>query len=294
MTSIEAFRIALGRAESGVSEEALNSRKIQARQTAFAYMPSLQGRFAPRIKERLVAENGNLWLAFDLVPPMQMHLALDGNPKANVLDIEATCKLREEYARLLNEASEFVVRSGRLITLASALPQLDAASRIEAIESLAHEDSITWESIHRLSGRELSIKFGDEMLSAHLPQLNPYLTEPANRIIVTKVSKIREKSYKLTSIRDISTDVNQVKLPASMSMERPRRLPQPMRQTRFLLHVAEEFGVRLALEVRVILNQSDLTPAYLEFRGVNDRTSLQKHLQYLLDERSSPGEQTTT
>ena len=223
MTSIEAFRIALGRAESGVSEEALNSRKIQARQTAFAYMPSLQGRFAPRIKERLVAENGNLWLAFDLVPPMQMHLALDGNPKANVLDIEATCKLREEYARLLNEASEFVVRSGQLITLASALPQLDAASRIEAIESLAHEDSITWESMHRLSGRELSIKFGDEMLSAHLPQLNPYLTEPANRIIVTKVSKIREKSYKLTSIRDISTDVNQVKLPASMSMERPRK-----------------------------------------------------------------------
>jgi len=154
MTSIEAFRIALGRAESGVSEKALNSRKIQARQTAFAYMPSLQGRFAPRIKERLVAENGNLWLAFDLVPPMQMHLALDGNPKANVLDIEAACKLREEYARLRNEAGEFVVRSGRLITHASALPQLDAAGRCELIESLADEDRITWESIHRLSGRK--------------------------------------------------------------------------------------------------------------------------------------------
>ena len=129
------------------------------------------------------------------------------------------------------------------------------------IESLADEDRITWESIHRLSGSELSIKLGDETLSAHLPQLNLYQAEPTNRIIVAQVSEIRAKSYKLTSIRDISTDVNQVELPASMSMDRPRRLSQPMRQTRFLLHVAEEFGVPLDLEVRVILNQSDLTPA---------------------------------
>jgi hypothetical protein len=297
MPSIEAFRIALGRAESGVSEETLNSRKTKARQTAFAYMPSLQGRFAPHIKERLVAESGTLWLAFDLAPTMQMRLALDGNPKASLLDIETSCQLREEYAQLRNEAGEFVVRCGRLLTLASVLPHLDAAGRCEAMESLSHEDRTTWESIHRLSGCELSIKFGDETLSAQLPTLNLFLPEPTNRIISAKVSGIRTgkqgKYYELTSIRDISTDVNQVVLPASMSMDRPRRLPQPMRQTRFLLHVAEEFGIRLELEVRVNLYQSNLTPALLEFRGVNDRTSLQKHLQYLLDERSSPGEQTT-
>lgn len=298
MTSIEAFRIALGPAESGLSEKALDSRKNQARNTIFAFMPSLHGPLKSHIRERLVAENGNLWLAFDLVPPMQMHLALDGNPKANVLDIEATCRLREEYARLHNEAGEFVVRAGQLINLASALPQLDAAGRCELIESLADEDRITWESIHRLSGSELSIKFGDETLSAQLPTLNLFLPEPTNRIISAKVSGIRTgnqgKYYELTSILAISTGVNQVELPASMSMDRPRRLSQPMRQTRFLLHVAEEFGVPLDLEVRVILNQSDLTPAYLEFRGVNDRTSLQKYLQYLLAERSSPGEQATT
>jgi hypothetical protein len=102
------------------------------------------------------------------------------------------------------------------------------------------------------------------------------------------------KYYELTSILAISTDAGQVALPTSMKLDRPANPSKSLRQSMFLLHVAEEFGIRLELEVRVNLYQSNLTPALLEFRGVNDRTSLQKHLQYLLDERSSPGEQTTT
>jgi hypothetical protein len=208
---------------------------------------------------------------------------------ARLLDIETTCQLREEYARLRYEAGEFVVRCGQLLTLASVLPHLDAAGRCEAMESLSHEDRITWESIHSLSGCELSIKFGDETLSAQLPTLNLFLPEPTNRIISAKVSGIRTgnqgKYYELTSILAISTDAGQVALPTSMKLDRPANPSKSLRQSMFLLHVAEEFGVRLELEVRVNLHQSNLTPALLEFRGVNDPKSLQKLLQYLMDEQ---------
>lgn len=281
MKPIHALSIALGPAEAGLSDEMLQYRKVQARQTAFAFMPSLQRLFAMRIKERLVAEKGNLWLAFDIVPATQMSLTFDGNPDTHCIDSVAARQLREEYALLQDEASDFVIRAGRLISFASALAQMDAADRSTAIESLPHEDRLAWEIMHHQPGRQISIHLGGKTLSAQLPLLALYVPEAKTRKISARVSEIRNHQYKLTGIRDNSASVSDSTLPSSMAMDRPRRLPESLRRERFLLQVAEEFGIRIHLEVRVILFESDLSPAYLEFRGIDDKEVLQKRLQFL-------------
>lgn len=284
MKPIHVFSIALGPAEAGLSDEMLQSRKIQARQTAFAFMPSLQRLFATRIKERLVADKGNLWLAFDIVPATQMPLALEGNPGAHFIDGMAAHQLREEYALLHDEASDFVIRAGRLISFASALAQMDAADRSTAIESLPHEDRLAWEIMHHQPGRRISIDLGGKTLSAQLPLLALYVPEAKIRKISARVSEIRTHQYKLTAINNRSPSLSDSTLPSSMAMDRPRRLPESLRRERFLLQVAEEFGIHIQLEVRVILYQSDLSPAYLEFRGIDDKEVLQKRLQFLTQE----------
>ncbi len=284
MKPIHALSIALGPAEEGLSDEMLHYRKVQARQTAFAFMPSLQRLFVSSIKERLVAEKGNLWLAFDIVPATQMSLPLEDNSGVHFIDGMAAHQLREEYALLHDEASDFVIRAGRLISFASALAQMDAADRSTAIESLPEDDRLAWEIMHRQPGRQISINLGGETLSAQLPLLALYVPEATTRKISARVSEIRNHQYKLTGIRDNSASVSDSTLPSTMSMDRPRRLLDSLRRERFLLQVAEEFGIRIHLEVRVILFESDLSPAYLEFRGLEDKEVLQKRLQFLNQE----------
>ncbi|MBL8418413.1 MAG: hypothetical protein JNN31_09275 [Dechloromonas sp.] len=284
MKPIHALSIALGPAESGLSDEMLRYRKVQARQTAFAFMPSLQRLFVSRIRERLVAEKGNLWLAFDIVPATQMSLTFDGNPDTHLIDGVAARQLREEYALLQDEASDFVIRAGHLISFAGALPQMDAADRSTAIESLPEDDRLAWEVMHRQPGRRISIDLGGETLSAQLPLLALYVPEAKTRKISARVSEVSNHQYKLTGIREMSGEARTVTLPAAMALDRPRRLPEPLRRERFLLQVAEEFGIRIHLEVRVILFESDLSPAYLEFRGLENKEVLQKRLQFLNQE----------
>lgn len=286
MECIHAFSIALGIADAGLTERELESRKNGARRMALAFMPSLHTLFSSNVEERLVADSGNLWLAFDLVPTKQMPLALDGSRSSGGLESGLTRRLRDEFMRLRDEAGEFIIRTGRLTTLANRLPQLDAAERLVAIESMPEEDRTTWEIMHRRAGRRLSLRFGSETLSAQLPLLNLYATEPAIQSISARVSTICAKSYQLISIRNAATDGAHVALPSSMKMDRPRQVDQSVRRSRFLLHVAEEAGIRVNLQVRVILWQSDLTPAYLEFRGVDESSSLRQALGLLCTESS--------
>jgi hypothetical protein len=53
-----------------------------------------------------------------------------------------------------------------------------------------------------------------------------------------------------------------------------------------LLKTAEEAGVRVNLLVRLILWQSDFTPAYLEFRSLEKSVSLRHALRLLIDPAS--------
>lgn len=246
---------------------------------ALAFMPSLHTLFSSNVEERLVADSGNLWLAFDLVPTKQMPLALGGTRFSGRLGADITHRLRDEFSQLREEAGEFVIRTGRLTAFASKLPQLDSEDRLMAIESLPEEDRTTWEIMHRRAGRRLSVRFGNETLSAQLPLLNLYATEPGIRSISARVSAIGAKSYQLISIRNAATEDTYVALPSSMKMDRPRQVDQSVRRSRFLLHVAEEAGIRVALQIRVILWQSDLSPAYLEFRSIDESLSLRQALR---------------
>ena len=81
------------------------------------------------------------------------------------------------------EAGDFVVRTGRLIALATRLPQLGADDRFAAVDSLSEEDRVAWEIMHRRPGRRLSVRFGHETLSTQLPVLNLYTAEPVVRSI---------------------------------------------------------------------------------------------------------------
>lgn len=129
MERIHAFSIALGVADAGLTERELETRKNEARRMALAFMPSLHALFSSNVEERLVADSGNLWLAFDLVPTTQMPLALDDNRSPSSRGADITRRLRDEFSRLREEAGEFVIRTGRLTTLANSLPQLDASER---------------------------------------------------------------------------------------------------------------------------------------------------------------------
>ena len=188
------------------------------------------------------------------------------------------------------EAGDFVVRTGRLIALATRLPQLGADDRFAAVDSLSEEDRVAWEIMHRRPGRRLSVRFGHETLSTQLPVLNLYTAEPVVRSISARVSAIAAKSYQLISIRDIASNCDCVDLPSSMRMDRPRQVADSVRRSRFLLHVAEEVGVRANLQVRVILWQSDLSPAYLEFRGIEDGATLLRALSLLYPDSTSRNE----
>ena len=282
MERIHAFSVALGLADAGVTERELEARKNEARRMAFAFMPSLHSLFSSFIEERLFADSGNLWLAFDLVPSRQMHLPLCGAGVSGNVDLDIGRRLRDEFSRLREEAGEFVVRTGRLTAFANVLPQLDVEERSAAIEAMPEEDRTTWDIMHRRAGRRLSIHFGEEALATQLPLLNLYITEPTTRSISAKVSTICAKSYQLMSIRDIATDINHVALPSSMKMDRPRQVVESVRRTRFLLHVAEEAGIRVTLQVRAVLWQSDLSPAYLEFRGMDGNESLRQASDFLM------------
>lgn len=281
MEGIHAFSIALGLADSGLTARELEARKNEARRLALAFMPSLHMLLSSTIEERLIAESGNLWLAFDLVPTKQMQLSLDGAKYSDSLGTDIVRCLRDEFSRLRQEAGEFVIRTGRLTTLANRLPQLDPDERLQAIESMPEEDRTTWEIMHRRANRHLSVRFGNEMLSAQLPLLSLCTTEPTIRSISAKVSAICSKSYQLISIRDTTSVSSRVALPTSMKMDRPRRVDQSVRRSRFLLHVAEEAGIPVNLHVRVALWQSDLSPAYLEFRGIDESAPLRGALRLL-------------
>lgn len=287
MECIHAFSIALGIADAGLTERELGSRKNEARRMALAFMPSLHTLFSSNVEERLVADSGNLWLAFDLVPTKQMPLALGGTRFSGSLGADITHRLRDEFSQLREEAGEFVIRTGRLTAFASKLPQLASEERLMAIESMPEEDRTTWEIMHRRAGRRLSVRFGNETLSAQLPLLNLYATEPGIRSISARVSAISAKSYQLISIRNAATEDTYVALPSPMKMDRPRQVDQSIRRSRFLLHVAEEAGIRVGLQVRVILWQSDLSPAYLEFRGIDESPSLRQALRLLCAEPTS-------
>ena len=291
MEKIHAFSIALGLASAGLTERELETRKNEARRMALAFMPSLYTHISSLVEERLVADSGSLWLAFDLVPTKQMQLALDGNRLSGNLGADTTRRLRDEFAQLRAEAGEFVVRTGRLTALASRLPQLDADERFVAVDSLSDEDRTTWEIMHRRPGRRLSVRFGHETLSTQLPMLNLYTAEPETRAISARVSVISAKSYQLNSIRDIASNCDRVGLPPSMKMDRPRQVVDSVRRNRFLLHVAEEVGIRVTLQVRVLLWQSDLSPAYLEFRCIDVSASLRRALCLLHPDSAFRNEQ---
>ena len=164
----------------------------------------------------------------------------------------------------------WLLSMGRLTALATRLPHIDADQRLAAINSLSEEDRTTWEIMHHRSGHRLSVRFGHETLSIPLPTLNRYTIEPYIRSISARVSAIDAKSYQLISIRDIKRSCDCVDLPTSMKMDRPRNVDNSVRRSRFLLHVAEEANVRVTLLVRVVLWQSNLSPAYLEFRGIEE------------------------
>ncbi|WP_341744118.1 hypothetical protein [Azonexus hydrophilus] len=281
MERIEAFSIALGLADAGLSEQELDARKNDARRTARCFMPSLDALLSSSIEERLVAENGHLWLAFDLSVAKQQQLDLDGRRGGCRLDANIVRNLHEDFLRLRGEAGELAVRTGRLNILANRLPQIEAEERTTVIESLSDEERTVWEIMHRRGGRKLSVRFGNETLSAQLPLINRYLPDPTIRMISAKVSAICSTSYQLTSIREDVPNANLVALPACMKLERPRLVSDGIRRSRFLLQVAEEAGIRISLQVRAVLWQSDLSPAYLEFRGIDDSASLRNARQHL-------------
>lgn len=290
MDKIHAFSLALGLADAGISDRELEARKNEARQMALAFMPSLRALITSSIEERLIAEGGSLWLAFDLVPTKQMCLPIDGMLPHGKLGMDITRRLRDDFSRLREEAGEFVVRTGRLTAFASRLQQLDADERAVAIESMPEEDRLTWDIMHHRAGRRLSVRFGDETLSAQLPLLNLFVPESTVRSISAKVSAICPKSFQLTSILDSTAGVSCVALPSMMKMDRPRQVVEPVRRSRFLLHVAEEAGVRVSIRVRAVLYQSDLSPAYLEFHGIDDPAPLLKALRLLGADSSLVGE----
>lgn len=285
MERINAFSIAIGSANQGLTERTLEARKNEARRTALAFMPSLR-LLLPSVEERLVADGGNLWLSFDLVSSQQMNLALEGASAAGSL-VETIRLLRGELVRLREEAGEFVVRVGRLTALANSLPQLDSEHRRAALETLSDDDRATWELMHRRPGRLVSIPFTNDTLSSQLPLFNRYVPESGTRSISAKISAIHANGYELNAVREIAAGAegSRAMLPASITMDRPRQVDESVRQARFLLHVAEEAGIRVSLRTRVILQQFDLAPAYLEFRGIEANTQLEKALALLTRQR---------
>ena len=275
--------IALGVAENGFSERELAARKCLARKTVLAFMPSLQRLLESSVEERLMLDGGGFWLAFILISPRQRPLPFHSNGISK--HKHDFVLLRQEALRLREEASGFVVRVGRLTTLANTLPQLEEEERALTIEQLESHDLNAWELMNRCPGSRLSLHFENGDLSAQLPLFDQYLAESSIRTISARVSTINPNHYKLTAVEEIHSGTvgmtGHTPLPKSILVDRPRQISDSVRRERFLMHVAEETRLRIVLHVRLVQWKNDLSPAYLEFRGVQNKQDLLAALKFL-------------
>lgn len=285
MNTIHAFSVALGIAESGFTDSELYSRRAEARRTALAFMPSLRFLIDTSIEERLLAQNGCLWLAFDLVISPQLLLEFERFGKGVHHGSDSYRFLYDELSRLKDEAENLVIRVGELTHLSKMLSQINDKDSVDAVEGLPPHNLIAWQLMHHRAGHKVSLRVENKDISVQLPLIPEFVPESGTRLIRGRISNISKQNILISDVEDLhDPDEPHRQLVTSnkdMKISRPPMPVGPERANRFLLHIAEEGRITVELQVRMIMFQQDLSPAYFEFRNIVNSNILLAHFSKL-------------
>lgn len=264
--SIHVFSLPLGPAQPGLNDRQITVRRNKVLSIVRATMPSTQYLANCILQERIVSDQGLLWLAFDLVETPQMQLLASGPQRGRKGLASALNGLYGELARLREEAEATVIRVGELTEFASRLQTMGGVELNSAIKDLSEQDWELWHLIHARKGKRVSIAFPTGNIGITMPLFPTHIPEKFPRKIRFRVKSPARFKAKIEFLDETaeSADTCAVKWPRTIDMLRPLGNIRAERDAWFHLYVAEFRDLILEATVRVALNLSDLSASHLE------------------------------
>ncbi len=275
--SIHAFSIPLGPAKPGLTDEQIKKRKGEAHRIVRATMPSTRHLMHCYLQERIISDQGLLWLAFDLVEAPQMQLLTAGSGRNARMVASAFNSLCMELARLRDEAEATAIRVGELAAISSRLVSLSGMNLSGVVDGLSEHDWELWRLIHSRKGQAVSIDFSTGSVGITMPLFPAHTSEGRERRIRFRVKSVIRGKAEICQIKEENESTpasSPVKLPKKMKLLRPQvKCPQE-KNGWFLLYVAEFRNVVVDATVRMALKLSDFSPSHLELISFNNATEL--------------------
>ena len=264
--SIHVFSLPLGPAQPGLNDRQITMRRNKALSIVRATMPSTQYLSNCILKERIVSDQGLLWLAFDLVETTQMQLLARGPQRGRKGLASALNGLYGELARLREDVEATVIRVGELAEFSSRLHILGGGELTSAIEDLSERDWELWRLIHARKGRRVSIDFPTGSVGITMPLFPTHISEKFPRKIRFRVRSPSRVKAEIDFLgkTDEFTDTCGVECPKTIDLLRPMGKVRSERDAWFLLYVAQFRNVVLEATVRMALNLSDFSASHLE------------------------------
>ena len=277
------FKVVVGPSgEPGMTDRQLKLRRHEIYQEIHAVMPSIRLLGQDQLTDRLVNDGQFFYLNFDLRESFQMSLfeqqrLPDGKRVAAVLST-----LHGILDRLREEASNSVIRVGKLAMLSAEIGSRSDTHAREELAALSAPDLDLWHLMHRRAGKSVSIDFGDGDDKPPLPTLGLHVPEHQTRRISFRVTKISKMSAILSGIKDIggsgSPGEPGSNCPPRLRLRRPSDFSLAHPDTWFLLYLAEYRNLPVEATVRLALRRVDLSPSHLELIEISNADALQTKL----------------
>lgn len=275
--AIHALSIPLGPAKPGLTDAQIKKRKEEARRAVRATMPSSRHLMHCYLQERIVSDQGLLWLAFDLVETPQMQLLTAGHGRNARMLASAFNSLCMELSRLKEEAEATVIRVGELAAISSRLASLSRIDITGVVEELSEHDWELWRLIHSRKGQGVSIEFPSGRVGISMPLFPEHASEGQERRIrfrVKSVNRGKAEIIQITEEVESAPACSAVNFPKKMRLLRPQGRGLQERKGWFLLYAAEFRNVAVDAIVRMALKLSDFSPSHLELISIRNSAEL--------------------
>ena len=276
---IHAFSIALCPATPGLSETALSRRRSDVLEMVIALIPSAASLIGTCLEERIVAEDGQLWIAFDLVISPQLSLELHASHcKTRRVGISAMAQMYLNLDRMKNEGRYAAIRVGELTRLAARLPMMEIQDVLDTIGTFGAYDLASWKLSHVRGGRRVSLRFNDGTVNVQLPLLSPFLVDRSVRTFRCALERVSNEGAVATNIEIIGGRDEPsgwpVQLPEKLKLRAPLFSCEDQRNEWFLLYVSKFASIPLEMEGRLLFNPSDGRPIQIELLQLINRDIL--------------------
>jgi len=251
---IMAFSVPFGPPGATFTPKQLENRKREIWKEIETWVPASRFLIHSCLVERVVAENNQLLVIFDLVPHPQLALKFEENEKSSSAHV--TSVLRDLVYDLKQLKQSFVGTGVRLNNLAT---QIGSGHQID------DEDIKLGQFLSRKQGGQFKLRFADGDIQLHAPLIPIFVGEEGLRTVVARVVKMSRDRVELLVLKEEDKSEGCEDIGFACGKWVMHRPPSSSQFLGPLLFSAMENNMKVELRVQVVLSVVSRKPSHLEF-----------------------------